>query len=139
VDNRGKPAQSQPRAGPTTAKKESSEFKEKEVELRGISEAIREERRKASACLKCGKSGHTWFKCYSKAPVTRSVASVSKKQKRKRDNDKDDNSAPKKAKVERVTADKTPASSAKAIKSRESPSPRIFEVATDSDAMSIYD
>jgi hypothetical protein len=71
--------------------------------------------------------------------VTRSVASVSKKQKRKRDNDKDDNSAPKKAKVERVTADETPASSAKAIKSRESPSPRIFEVATDSDAMSIYD
>ena len=92
-----------------------------------------EERKKASVCLKCGRPNHTWFKCFTKDPVTRSVASASKK-KRKRDEDKkDDAPAGKKAKVERLTAG--PSSETK-----RSPSPRIYEVEdSSSDAMDIYD
>ena len=90
-------------------------------------------RKKASVCLKCGKPNHTWYKCFTKDPVTHSVASASKK-KRKRDNDKeDDTPAAKKAKVERMTAG--PSSETK-----RSPIPRIFEVEdSSSDAMDLYD
>ena len=65
--------------------------------------------------------------------MTRSVASASKK-KRKRDEDKkDDAPAGKKAKFERLTAG--PSSETK-----RSPSPRIFEVEdSSSDAMDLYD
>ena len=65
--------------------------------------------------------------------MTRSVASTSKK-KRKRDEDKkDDAPAGKKSKVERLTAG--PSSETK-----RSPSPRIFEVEdSSSDAIDLYD
>ena len=62
---------------------------ERDTELRGIPNSVIEKRKKASVCLKCGKLNHTWFKCFTKDPVTRSVAAASKK-KRKRDEDKKD-------------------------------------------------
>jgi len=110
--------------------------KDRETELKGIPESIRDERRKVNRCLKCGKPGHTWYNCFSKTPVTHSVAQTSveeatapkKKRKRKRNKDNDQNEA-KKAKVERATE-------AKPTGGNRSPSPRIFEI-EDSDAMSI--
>ena len=33
------------------------------------------ERREADDCQKCGKTGHKWFECWTKEPVTRSTAS----------------------------------------------------------------
>jgi len=130
-----KPAQSQSQSGPAK-KGKSGDFKDKETELKGIPESIREERRKASMCLKCGKPNHTWFKCYTPNPVTHSVASVTKKSKRKRDKE-DDTPAPKKAKVERLGASMAVVSETKPEVKR-SPSPRIFEIEESSDAMSIY-
>src|SRR5437588_11353178 len=129
---------SQPQSQSSTTKKVQSSFKDKETELKGIPEAVREERRKASACLKCGKSGHTWFKCFSKSPITNSVASATKKSNRKRKESKDDEPAPKKTKVERATIALPMAPVTKSEGKKRSPSPRIFEVEDSSDAMSIY-
>ena len=87
----------------------------------------------SSDLLKCGKPNHTWFKCFTMDPVTRSVASASKK-KRKREADKEDDApAAKKAKVERLT-------DGSSKPERKSPSPRISEVEdSSSDAMDLYD
>ena len=103
------------------------------MELWGIPSSVIEERKKASVCLKCGKPNHSWFKCFTKDPVTRPLASASKK-KQKRDNDKAEEApAAKEAKVERLTV-----GSSKPEK--RSPSLRIFEVEdSSSDAMDLYD
>jgi hypothetical protein len=66
-----------------SGKRNSTGFRDKEKELKGIPEALREERRKTSVCLKCGKAGHSWYSCYTKELVTRSVSAVSKKSKHK--------------------------------------------------------
>jgi hypothetical protein len=42
-----------------SGKKNSTSFKDQEKELKGIPEALREERQKTSVCLKCGKAGHS--------------------------------------------------------------------------------
>ena len=81
----------------------------------------------------CGKPNHTWFKYFTKDPVTRSVASTSKKMRKRDEDKKDDTPTGKKAKVEPLTAG--PSSETK-----RSPSPRIFEVEdSSSDAMDLYD
>ena len=125
---------SQPQSQPTPSKgKGKADFEDRETELRGIPNTIIEERKKASVCLKCGKPNHTWFKCFTRDPVTRSVATASKK-KRKRDEDKKEEvPAAKKAKVERLT-------SGPSTEAKKSPSPRTFEVEdSSSDAMDLYD
>ena len=132
----GPPAKPQTQTQPGPAKKGQAPFKDKDTELKGIPEHIREERRKASVCLKCGKNGHTWFKCFSKTPVTHSVNSASKNNKRKRKADNESQPEAKKAKVERVSKGKQVAPPAKSAKEEQPPSPRIFEI-EDSDAMSI--
>jgi hypothetical protein len=86
-----------------SGKKNSTGFKDKEKELKGIPEALREEHQKTSVCLKCGKAGHTWYSCYIKEPVTCSVSAASKQSKRKReDPEAVEESKGKKPKVERV-------------------------------------
>ena len=82
-EKRDKPSQPQSQPGPSKGKGKA-DFKDRDTELRGIPSSVIEERKKASVCLKCGKPNHTWIKCFTKDPVTRSVASASKK-KRKRD------------------------------------------------------
>ena len=83
--------------------------------------------------MKCGKPNHTWFKCFTRDPVTRSVAAASKKKRQRDDDKKEEVPAAKKAKVERLTA--SPSTEVK-----RSPSPRIFEVEdSSSDAMDLYD
>ena len=131
-EKRDKPSQPQSQLGPSKGKGKA-DFKDGDTELRGIPSSVIEERKKASVCLKCGKPNHTWFKCFTKDPVTRLVNSASKK-KRKRDEDKKDNApAGKMAKAERLTAG--PSSETK-----RSPSPRFFEVEdSSSDAMNLYD
>ena len=131
-DKRDRP--SQPQSQPIPSKgKGTADLKDRETELRGIPNTIIEECKKAAVCLKCGKPNHKWFKCFTRNPVTRSVAAASKK-KRKRDEDKKEEApAAMKAKVERLTAG--PSTEAK-----RSPSPRIFEVEdSSSDAMDLYD
>src|SRR5437588_8863275 len=118
-------------------KKVQSSFKDKETELKGIPEAVREEWRKASACLKCSKSRHTWFKCFSKSPITNSMASATKKSKWKWKESKDHEPAPKKNKVEWAIIALPMALVTKSEGKRRSPSPRIFEVEDSLDAMSI--
>ena len=82
-EKRDKPSQPQSQPGPSKGKGKA-DFKDRDTELRGIPSSILEERKKASVCLKCGKPNHTWFKCFTRDPVTRSIAAASKK-KRKRD------------------------------------------------------
>jgi hypothetical protein len=68
----------QPRM-PTSLGKELLSLKDKDEELKRLPEAQREERRKSSVCLKFGKAGHSWFRCYTKELVSRSVSTLSKK------------------------------------------------------------
>ena len=129
-EKRDKPSQPQSQPGPSKGK---ADFKDRDTELRGIPSSVIEERKKASVCLKCGKPNHTWFKCFTKDPVTRSVASASKKKRKQEADKEDDVPAAKKAKVGRLTV----GSSKPEWKS---PSPRIFEVEdSSSDAMDLYD
>ena len=130
-EKRDKPSQPQSQPGPSKGKGKA-EFKDRDTEVRGIPNSVIEERKKASVCLKCGKPNHTWFKCFTKDPVTRSVASTSKKKRKRDEEKKDEVPAGKKAKVERLMAG--PSSETK-----RSPSLRIFEVDSSSDAMDLYD
>ena len=131
-EKRGKSSQPQSQPAPSKGKGKAN-FKDRETELRGIHNTIIKERKKASVCLKCCKPNPTWFKCFTRDPVTWSVAATSKK-KRKRDEDKKEKvPAAKQAKIERLTA--SPSTEAK-----RSPSPRIFEVEdSSSDAMDLDD
>ena len=131
-EKRDKPSQPQSQPGPSKGK-EKADFKDRDTELQGIPSSVIEERKKASVYLKCGKPNHTWYKCFTRDPVTRSVAAASKK-KRKCDEDiKEEALAAKKAKVERLTAGPS-------TETKRSPSPRIFEVEdSTSDAMDLYD
>ena len=130
-EKRDKPSQSQSQLGPSKGKGKA-DFKDRDTELRGIPSSVLEERKKASVCLNCGKPNHTWFKCFNKDPVTRSVASASKK-KRKRETDKEEGApAAKQATVELLTIGSSKPE-------RKFPSPRIFEVEDySSDAMDLY-
>ena len=131
-EKRDKP--SQPQSQPGTSKgKGKADVKDRDTGLRGIPNSVIEERKKAFVCLKCGKPNHTWFKCFTKDPVTRSVASASKKTRKRDEDKKDETPAGQKAKVECLTAG--PSSETK-----RSPSPRIFEVEdSSSDAINLYD
>ena len=131
---RDKTSQPQSQPGPSKGKGKA-DFKDRDTELRGIPSSVIEERKKASVCLKCGKPNHTWFKCFTRDPVTRSVAAASKK-KRKRDEDKKEEApVAKKAKVELLTAGPSTET-----KRSPSSSPRIFEIEdSSSDAMDLYD
>ena len=60
---------------------ESKEWKDKDVELAGIPDEIRKERRKAGNCQKCGKGTHMWYECYTKEPVKTSVAGLKRPRK----------------------------------------------------------
>jgi len=133
-ENREQPAkpQTQSQSGPSKPKGQST-FRNKETELKGIPESIREERRKASVCMKCGKSGHSWYKCFSKTPVTHSVNRAKKDSKRKRDEDKgdkpDDKPQAKKAKVERLRiAERAPSPQPRVRTVSPSPGPPLFDV-----------
>ena len=125
---------SQPQSQPALSKgKGKADFKDQETELRGIPSATIEECKKASVCLKCGKRNRTWFNCFTRDPVTRSVAAASKKKRKRDDDKKEEVPVAKKAKVERLT----PGPSTEA---KRSPSPRTFEVEdSSSDAMDLYD
>ena len=131
-EKRDRPSQPQSQAASSKGKRKA-DFKDRETEHRGIPSAIIEERKKASVCLKCGKPNHTWFKCFTRDPVTRSVAAALKKKRKRDDDNKEEVPVAKKAKVELLTAG--PSTEAK-----RSPSPRIFEVEnSSSDAMDLYD
>ena len=43
--------------------------------MKGIPEDIWKERREADDCQKFGKTGHKWFECWTKEPVTRRTSS----------------------------------------------------------------
>ena len=126
-------------------KKNSTGFKDKDKELKGIPETIRDERRKSSVCLKCGKGGHSWYNCYTKEPVTRSVSAATKKSKRKREDDKEAPEA-KKPKVERVKAsprrirEVAPVEKEVAEAEAQPPvsPPRIFEIEDEATDHEIY-
>ena len=77
-EKRDKRSQPQSQPGPSKGKGKA-DFKDRDTELQGIPSSVIEERKKASVCLKCGKPNHTWFKSFTKDPVTRSIASASKK------------------------------------------------------------
>ena len=131
-EKRDKPSQPQSQPGPSKGKGKA-DFKDRDTELQEIPSSVIEERKKASVCLKCSKPNHTWFKCFTRDPVTRSVASASKKKQKRETNKEEDAPAAKKAKVERLTV-----GSSKPEK--RSPFPRIFEVEDSSaDAMDLYD
>ena len=131
-EKRDKPSQPQSQPGPSKGKRKA-DFKDRDTELREILSLVIEERKKASVCLKCGKPNHTWFKCFTKDSVTRSVASASKKKRKREANKEEDAPAAKKAKVERLTVGSFKPE-------RKSPSPRIFVVEdSSSDAMDLYD
>ena len=62
--------------------KEPTEWKERNVELKGIPDDILKERRKSENCEKCGKKNHKWVDCWTKEPViTRVTHDTSKRQK----------------------------------------------------------
>jgi hypothetical protein len=130
-----------------SGKKNSSGFKDKDKELKGIPEALREDRRKSSVCLKCGKAGHSWFSCYTKEPVTRAVSTLSKKTKRKREEAKEtEEPKTKKPKVERVKAsprrEREVAPAAKEVAEAEAQPPvsppRIFEIEDEASDTEMY-
>ena len=51
--------------------------------MKGILEDILKERREADNCQKYGKTGHKWFKCWTKKPVTRRTSSGKASQSKK--------------------------------------------------------
>ena len=63
--------------------RDRTSFKNKAIELDGISDSTREERGRISVCLKCGKGGHTCYNYRSKNPIIEPVLSVPKVSKRK--------------------------------------------------------
>ncbi len=97
--------------------RDDSEFKDKKVELKGISQDILDQRRKDDKCLKCGKGGHEWYKCWTKEPVTAKVAGT----KRKGGDLASRVSEPKKARVASGEAEAAPSAA----------SGRIMEVPSD--------
>src|SRR6266849_6102109 len=130
-----------------SGKKNSSSFKDKDKELKGIPESLREERRKSSVCLICGKSRHSWFSCYTKEPVTRAVSAVSKKSKRKhKETEETEEPKAKKPKVERVKASprrkREVAPAAKKVAEAEAQPPvsppRIFEIEDEATDTEMY-
>jgi len=127
-------ARSSSKKGGKSGKKDSSGFKDKEKELKGISQNLRDERQKSSVCLKCGKGGLSWYSCYTKEPVTRSVSAATKRSKRKRKDEKEAaEPEAKKAKVERVKATPRRSRIREDVEAEAKPSspPRIFEIKDD--------
>ena len=51
--------------------------------MKGIPEDILKQRREADDCQKCGKTGHKWFECWTKEPVTRRTSSGKASQSKK--------------------------------------------------------
>lgn len=64
------------KGGPPAGK---DNWKEKEVELKGVSKELRDARFKEDKCQKCGKGNHKWFECWAKEPVLGKVASSKKR------------------------------------------------------------
>lgn len=87
-------------AASTSSGNKATERKDGSVELRGIPDCILVERKQVEVCLKCGEGNHTWYECWTKAPVTARVAGVQRGLSRKRTReDATSQSAPKKGKV----------------------------------------
>jgi len=74
-------------------KREEKDWKDKDIELVGISTDILEERKKADFCLKYGKNTYKWYEYWTKTPVTTRVT---------KSNKKNGDSKPEKAKKEEV-------------------------------------
>ena len=131
-ERRDRPLQPQSRPAPCKGKGKAN-FKDRESQLRGIPNTIIEECKKPPVCLKCVKPIYTWFKFFTRDPVTRSVAAASKRKRKQVEDKKEEATAAKKAKVERVTAGPS-------AEDKRSPLPRIFEVEDYlSDAMDLYE
>ena len=60
-------------------KGKASEWKDAKEYLKGIPKDVLDQRKKDEKCLRCGKGAHTWYECYSKAPVTSKVAGTKRK------------------------------------------------------------
>lgn len=92
----------------------------------GIPESILAERRKADVCLKCGKKGHSWGKCWTQDPV---VARVAATRKRKKADEPEASALPesKKAKAAAVAAVHSP------VPLKAEPERSLFVVDEDSD------
>jgi hypothetical protein len=80
-------------------KKKEGGWKDKSVELKGIPKKLLDERVETGVCLKCGKTGHSWYECWTKEPVTGRVASSYNKRSRKDSESKGDNKDTKKQKA----------------------------------------
>ena len=91
-----------PKGGGQAKSSGNKSWKEKDEELKGISKDLLDERGKDQCCLKCGKSGHKWFECWCKAPVTTKSAAGSK-----RGNDGSGGGAAKQGKTAGVKAEET--------------------------------
>ena len=78
-NSKGAPGKPNAQQKPKQSQKGSEGQKSRDEALKGISEEVLEERRKAKTCLKCGKGTHKWVDCWTKAPVTARVASSAKR------------------------------------------------------------
>jgi hypothetical protein len=63
-----------PKSGDQSKPAGKKAWKDRAEELKGVSKEILEERRAGDKCQKCGKSGHKWYECWCKTPVTTKVA-----------------------------------------------------------------
>jgi len=78
-NSKGAPGKRNAQQKPKQSQKGSEGQKSRDEALKGISEEVLEERRKAKTCLKCGKGTHKWVDCWTKASVTARVASSAKR------------------------------------------------------------
>jgi len=78
---KGKPQEGKPNQKPEQGKKGKvkGEWRDRKVELEGISQDLLSERKKDGLCQKCGKPNHSWFECWTKKPVTSKVAGAKRK------------------------------------------------------------
>jgi len=91
ADDRPGPSSRKPeenKAGKQNGKQEKkrkregdTDWKDKSVELAGIPADILKDTMTASSCLKCGKSNHMWYDCYSKEAVKTKVLSFKRTRK----------------------------------------------------------
>jgi hypothetical protein len=109
----------EPHSQEPSAKHRPTVFRNKDKELKGIPEAILDERKESSVCSRCGKGGHLWFICRTSEPVVDRLPLKPKQLKRKRDGDSGGTSqTPKKRKFATMKIRNT--KSTKAAKSRTS-------------------
>lgn len=80
-EKKGRPKDGKPKskAENDSKGKEKGEWKDRKVELEGISAELLKKRKEEGVCQKCGKPNHNWFECWTKSPVTSSSAGVKRK------------------------------------------------------------